>query len=334
MTSAPAARRLVITGATGFVGTALVRTCVAAGHEVLALSGSVERAAAWHAALGAELRAAVRTIVRADDWYDHPSVRGAEALIHLAARVHVMKETALDADAAFHHANVDGTREVFAGATRAGIRRFVFVSSVKVQGEHSPNEGLTESLPVCPSDAYARSKVQAEHVVRTLSAELGLPAVIVRPPLVYGVGVGGNVEKLVAWIARGLPVPIGAPDVRRSMIGVRNLADVLLRCALDARAEGHTFLVADGDPVTIPDLVRAIGGALDRRASSVALPTTVRAALARVPALRVRLQRLSSSLVIDDRFVRRTLDWTPPYGLDEELRHMVRAAANRGIDAT
>lgn len=321
----PGAHRVVITGATGFVGTALVRACVIAGHHVLAVGSSGERSASWHANLDDNLRDAVRTRLRTDDWPRDPWARSAEALIHLAARVHVMDETAADPDAAFHVANVDGTREAFTSAVRAGICRVVYVSSVKVQGERSPEGGFTEALSLHPSDAYARSKVHAEQVVRSLSAEQHLPFVIVRPPLVYGPGVGGNVATLMSWIARGRPVPVGARDVRRSMIGVRNLADVLLRSATDARAEGRTFLVSDGYPVTVPELVRAMGDAMDRRATTMLIPAFVQTLLARVPSVRTRLERLSAPLIIDDSLVRRTLDWTPPYRLDDELRVMVRA---------
>lgn len=326
-------KRIVVTGATGFVGTTLAPMAVRAGQQVLALSSNGDRALHWHRSLPADVREGVRVRLRTDSWSRDPWALGAHALIHLAARVHVMEKAAARQDDVFRAINEGGTRDAFTGASQAGILRFVLVSSVKVQGESSPHGGFNESLPLHPSDAYARSKVQAERAVHTMSAEHGLPFVIVRPPLVYGSGVGGNMAKLVSWIARNRPVPVGGDQTRRSLIGVRNLGDVLLRCAIDPRAEGHTFLVADGEPVTLPELVRAIGAAMDRRGTSIALPEIMQRMLYAVPAARVRMERLSSPLVIDDRFVRRTLEWTPPFTLSEEVRLMVRTGHQSGITA-
>lgn len=323
-------KTVVVTGATGFVGTALTRMAVRAGLRVLALSSCGERATTWHDTLPSDVRSGVRMRLRTEPWSTDHWARGASALIHLAARVHVMEETATDPDAAFQEINVHGTRNAFAGSAEAGIRRFVFVSSVKVQGEVSPAGGFGEDLALRPSDAYARSKMLGEHAVRAMSVDHHIPFVIVRPPLVYGAGAGGNMAKLVSWISRDRPVPVGAAQGRRSLIGVRNLADVLLRCAVDPRAEGRTFLVADGEPVTVPELVRTIGDAMDRHGTSFMLPTLLQRLLALVPTARARLERLSAPLVVNDQLVRRTLDWVPPYTMREELREMMMPMQQRG----
>lgn len=309
--------KVLVTGANGFVGRAVCTVLRQAGHATLP---AVRRPS------GLAEERVVGDIDPATDW--RAALSGVESVVHLAARVHMMHDSAVDPLAAFRSINTAGTLNLARQCATAGVQRFVFVSSVKVNGEERAAP-YTEADTPAPEDAYAISKWEAEQGLRQIGAATGLEVVILRPPLVYGPGVGANFLALLRAVARGIPLPLGAINNQRSLIYVGNLADAIVRCLDHPAAAGQTFLVSDGEAVSTPELMRRMAAALGRDARLVALPVPLlraAAALARKSAL---VTRLAGSLAIDSSKIRRKLDWSPPFTLDEGLRETVAWYANR-----
>lgn len=297
-----------ITGASGFVGQA---TLDAAPPEV-----SVH-AVVRHRAEPSEARSVrIRDLVTAD-W--KPLLEDVEAVIHLAARVHVMRDDAADPLAEFRRVNVEGTRRLAEAAAEAGVRRFVFVSTVKVHGEMTRGEPFRPDSQLRPADPYATSKAEAEEVVRGIEARTGLGVTIVRAPLVYGPGVRANFLGLMRMVDRGIPLPFGRVENRRSLVYVGNLADLLIRCATADEAVGATFLVSDGESLSTPELVRSIGRSLGRPARLLPVPSSFLRVAGRVTGQTDRVDRLLGSLEVDDSALRDGLGWRPPVSFEEGL---------------
>ncbi len=307
--------RLVVTGANGFVGTALGRAAAEAGHVVVR---AVRRACTNEA----EERA-VGDIDGRTDWQD--VLHGAGAVVHLAARVHVMRENVSDPMAAYRATNVDGTRRLAEAAVEAGVRRLVFVSTVKVLGEATTGRPFGPGDPPAPADPYARSKVEAEEVVREVAERSGLEAVIVRPPLVHGPGVGGNLRRLMRLIRMGVPLPLGGVQNHRSLIGVHNLTMLLLHAAIVPQAGGRTLLVADEPPLSTPALIRLMAERMGRPARLWSAPVGSLRGFGRLIGQAAVVGRLVDSLVVDDRQTRELLGWSPPLTLEEGVGAMVSA---------
>lgn len=244
--------------------------------------------------------------------------------MHLAARVHVMNDTAADPLAAFHATNVEGTLRVARAARERGARRMVFVSSVKAAAKFDGGVPLAESMPPVPDDAYGVSKLQAEQALWQYGEQSGLEMVIVRPPLVYGPGVGANFLQMMNALWRRLPLPLGAVDARRSLVYVENLADALMRCATDPRAVNACFYVRDDQDPSVAGLLRALGRHLDRPARLVPVPVALLRAAGALTGRRAQIDRLTQSLRVDDSHIRATLGWTGPYSLDDGLAATAR----------
>jgi nucleoside-diphosphate-sugar epimerase len=304
--------RILLTGASGFVGRATLRAALAAGHEVRAVVRQ------------GEAPAPPAQVVRIPDlasytgWRD--ALDGVDTVVHLAARVHVMRDRGADSLAAFRAVNVDGARHVASAAAEAGVRRFVFVSSVKVHGEASHDAPLTADSPLAPSDAYGRSKAEAEDALREMESRTGVGVVVVRPPLVYGPGVGANFLTLLKAVSRGWPLPLGRVDNRRSLIYVDNLADLLLLAAVHSAAAGRAFLAADGPAVSTPELIRRMGRALDRPVKMPAVPESWLRLAGRVTGRSAAVDRLLGSLEVDDFPTRDILGWSEPVTAEDGLR--------------
>ena len=311
-------RVLVVTGASGFVGSAVCRLAVEEGHEVRGITRSAARPLA---------EGVVRHVVPGLGPNEElaTAMDGAHAVIHLAARVHVMRETAADPDAAFREVNVDGTLALTYAAQAAGVRRMVYASSIKVNGEGTrPGQPYRESDAPAPQDAYGRSKLLAEQALAA-STKDGPEVVVVRPPLVYGPGVGGNILRLMQLIQRGVPLPLGGIRNQRSLIGVRNLARLLLLAATHPRAAGETFLAADGQDLSTPELVRQLAQGLWRPARLITVPAPVFSMLAALPPARGVVARLTGSLQVDASKARRLLGWRPDVPVAEGLQETARA---------
>lgn len=246
---------------------------------------------------------------------------GVEVVVHCAARVHVMRERAVNPMPLYRSVNVDGTRRLAAQAARHGVKRLVYLSSVKAAGERSaPGRPLKVSDPAAPEDAYGISKREAELALLEVGAATGLETVIIRPPLVYGPGVKGNFLRLMGAIARGWPLPLGAFDNRRSMVSLANLTDFISLCVESPSADGRTFFVSDGEDLSTTSLARRMGVALDRPARLLPVPGAVLSILGQVTGKAAEIERLVGSLQVDLADSRELLGWSPPQTVDQGLR--------------
>ena len=307
--------KILVTGANGFVGQALCAHLCEAGHQVVP---AVRRAQ------GLRNECVVGDIDNAPDWTS--GLEGCEAVVHLAARVHVMHEKATDPWAAFHRSNVAATLALALQAAAAGVRRFVFFSSVKVNGEATIAGHVFTELDIpTPMDAYGRSKMEAERGLLEIAKSTGLDVVIIRSPLVYGPGVKGNFASLIKWIKNGVPLPLGAVHNRRSMIALENLVSFTALCtdiAASPNAKGQVFLVSDGDDVSTAELLRRVAKAYGCRTRLFPAPVRLMHVAARWIGKASLADRLLGSLVIDDSKARQMLRWDPPFSMDEQLQKM------------
>ena len=255
------------------------------------------------------------------DWSD--DLQGVDVVIHLAARVHVMRDTAADPLDEYRRVNVDGTVRLASSAAAAGVRRFVYVSTLKVNGEAGR---FTESNQPAPTDPYAQSKLEAEIALRRIASEGRLEVVIIRPPLVYGPGVQANFRLLMRAITRGIPLPLGSIRNLRSLIGIDNLVDFIITCVAHPAAANETFLVADGEDLSTPDLVRRLARAMGRPARLFPIPPSVLRLGASLCGRQHVVDRLLESLQADISKARTRLSWSPPVSVDEAL---IRASQSR-----
>ncbi|RKP59417.1 NAD-dependent epimerase/dehydratase family protein [Pararobbsia silviterrae] len=307
----------LVAGATGFVGAELVPALEARGARVVRL---VRAVSAEHVADVADdgRRAAPPDDLEAGDDFTRidaawPAGFTPDCVFHLAARVHVMRDTASDPLAAFRAVNVEATLRVARAAARAGVRRFVYVSSIKALGEDSdPGRALRESDPARPDDPYGISKREAELALFELGRQTGMEIVVIRPPLVYGPGVGANFLSLFRAVARGLPLPLGAASAPRSLVAVENLVSAMLACAEHPAASGEIFHVSDGHDVSVAELIELMAAALGRRARLVAIPASMLRLAGRVTGRGEAVRRLIDPLRLDIGKLRERLGWTPP----------------------
>lgn len=313
-----AVSHFIVTGANGFVGRALCRASLAAGHTVTGLvrrpNGGIGGVREW-----VETSPDFAGLARA--W---PRTLQTDCVVHLAARVHVMRDTAADPLAAFRATNVDGALRVAQAAFEHGARRLVFVSSIKALAEQDAGYPLREDDRPQPQDAYGVSKLEAEEALRRFGRERAMEIVVVRPPLVYGPGVRANFLRLMQAVDRGWPLPLGAVEARRSLVYVENLADALLRCATDPRAAGERFHVADDHAPTVAELIRSIGANLNRPARLLPVPPSWLHAVGRVTGRLPEVERVICNLRLDTSRIRDALDWKAPYSFDEGLAETAR----------
>ena len=303
---------MLITGANGFVGRAL---CVMAVNRGMAVRGAIRSPCAL--TTGVE-NLVVGNIDNSTNWQD--VLRSCEVVVHLAARVHVMQEAAGDPLAEFRRVNVQGTLNLARQAATAGVRRFVFISSIGVNGAQTFQQPFTDQGQVAPHSPYAVSKYEAELVLEALAVETGMEVVIIRPPLVYGPGAPGNFGSLMRWLRRGVPLPLGAIHNRRSMVALDNLVDLILTCIDHPAAANQTFLVSDGEDLSTTQLLQRLGRALGKPARLIPVPAILLkagAALVGKPAI---AQRLCGSLQVDISKTQQLLGWTPPLSVDEGLK--------------
>lgn len=305
---------VLVTGASGFIGGALVDRLLAEGVPTVA---TVRRP------LTGGRTIAVGDIGPDTDWRD--PLAGVDCVVHLAARVHVMHDRAADPLAEFRKVNVDGTLALARQAVAAGVRRFIFVSSIKVNGEGTaPGRPFAADDAPAPADAYGISKLEAERSLLALAAETGMQMVIIRPALVYGPGVKANFRSMMSWLSKGVPLPLGAIENRRSLVALDNLVDLIVTCLNHPAAAGQVFLVSDGEDLSTTELLRRMGAALGRPARLLPVPAAWLDGAARLLGRGAVAQRLCGSLQVDIEKTRRLLDWTPPVTVDEALRETAR----------
>jgi nucleoside-diphosphate-sugar epimerase len=304
----------LVTGAGGFVGQAF---CLAIGSNA-----NTRAAVRTSCSVSNAQQIVVGEVDGCTDW--STALKNVDVIVHLAARTHVTKEAAFDPLAEYRRTNVAGTSNLASQAVRAGVKRFVFVSSVKVNGEVSPEgQPFVESDAPAPEDHYGRSKHEAEMALRRIADENGMEWVVVRPPLVYGPGVKANFASLVSAVCRGIPLPLGAVDNRRSLIGLGNLVDFLAKCAVLPEAARHTFLVSDDDDLSTPELVVRLAFAVGTEPRLFPLPLSVLKVGARLLGRQAAIRRLCGNLQVDISLARSALGWKPPFTVEDELRKTV-----------
>lgn len=323
---------LLVTGADGFVGRALVPYLASRGYRVRALSRRTE----GPASAGIERRACgdLRAVA---DWA--PFLEDIDAIVHLAGLAHVLDAVGSAQAEPYFAVNSEATRRLAEAAARRGTRRLVFLSTLKVYGE-APSATLRETDALAPSDPYGESKRRAEEALREIGAGSRLETVILRPPLIYGPGVKANFLRLLEWVHRGLPLPLGAVRNRRSLLGAANLCAAIDACLAHPAAAGRTFNVADREVVSTPELMRRMAQALGTRARLVSLPPSLVGLAARSIGRGADWTRLAGDLVLDTAAIRTALGFVAPHSLDAELAEVaswyrsqaagVRAAGNAG----
>jgi len=302
---------ILVTGASGFIGQALTAELVRRGIAFRAVSR--RRSAGMFE---------LPSIDAATNWSE--ALNGVETVVHLAARVHVLRESAADPLAEFRAVNVETTVNLARQAARAGVKRFIFISTIKVNGAGTA-EGhpFTAEDPPCPVDDYGRSKAEAEAALMSIGGETGMEIVVIRPPLVYGPDVGANFAALIGWAKSGVPSIFARIENRRSFVYVGNLCDLIIRTVDHPAAAGRTFLVSDGTDLSTDALLRELMILQGRRPRGIAIPAPVLAFLARVAGRSEQADRLIGNLQVDIAGTRDHLDWTPPVTWREGLQMTV-----------
>jgi nucleoside-diphosphate-sugar epimerase len=307
-------RRALVTGGSGFVGKPLCKELLGQGWQVVAAA----RSHYCQSPPGLEM-AVVGAIGGETNWTD--ALRGTDVVIHLAARVHIMRDEAADPLAEFRVVNVQGTLTLARQAAKAGVRRFIYLSSIKVNGEQTlPGQAFTEQDMPAPLDPYAISKYEAEEGLLKLAQQTGMEVVIIRPPLVYGAGVKANFLNMMRWLHKGVPLPFASINNRRSLVALDNLLDLIVVCLDHPAAVNQIFLVSDGEDLSTAELLHRMGVALGRPARLMPMPPSLLEAVAALLGKRDMAQRLCGSLQVDISKARTLLGWNPPISVDEGLR--------------
>lgn len=308
---------IFVTGGTGFVGGSVLSCLATKGRYISAVVRDPR----------ASLPAGVHMVVVAEvdgatDWSN--ILRGCDAIIHCAARTHVMNEQSADPLAEFRKVNVDYTLNLARQAAGAGVKRFIFISSIKVNGEATTaGRSFSPSDTPAPEDPYGISKLEAEQGLMQVASETGMEVVIIRPPLVYGPGVKGNFASLVKLMAKGLPLPLGAIRNKRSLVGIDNLVDLIIHCIDHPAAANQVFLAGDGEDLSTTELLRGVAEAMGRPARLIPVPAGMLRAGASLLGKRAVADRLLGSLQVDISKARDLLGWTPPVSVKEGLRRCV-----------
>jgi UDP-glucose 4-epimerase len=310
---------ILVTGATGFVGRALCAHLQQLGCEV--------HAAVRRSVYGLHVNhiVTIAALDGASDWV--PILAGIDVVVHLAARVHVMHDTAADPELEFRKANADATLHLARQAAKAGVKRMVFLSSVKVNGESTmPGRPFKETDVPNPQDAYGRSKWAAEQGLWQIASKTLLEVVIIRSPLVYGPGVKANFASLMRLVARSWPLPLGGIHNRRSLVGLGNLVDFVTTCVIHPQAANQTFLVSDGCDLSTTELVRAMANAAGVPVHLLAVPARVLMFAGRCIGQGAVMHRLCDNLQLDIVKAKVLLGWVPPYSVTTGLELAYRGA--------
>lgn len=316
----------LVTGAAGFVGKVL---CVELVNRDVLVRGAVRKSVGSSGDLCCET-IAVGSVRTNTDWIE--ALHGVDTVIHLAARVHVMRENAADPLAAFREINVAGTECLARAAASNGVKRLVYVSSIKVNGEQTTGVPYSEQDVLAPQDPYGVSKYEAEQALHQVALETGLEVVIVRPPLIYGPRVGGNFLRLLKLVSWGVPLPLASVRNQRSMIYLGNFVDALITCAMHPAAAGKTYLVSDGEDISTPLLMQNMANLMGKRSRLWPLPPFLLKLTGKTTGMSNEVERLIGSLQIDSTRIRRELGWQPPYSMQQGLSETVRwfeQASNR-----
>ncbi len=307
--------RILVTGSSGFVGESLVRQLLKQKNTVIAHSRSAQLP---------ECENVHSQISSTTDWSD--VLADVDVIVHCAARVHQMSESAQDAQKAYDAVNVSGTLNLARQAVAGGVKRFIFISSIKVNGEYTEiGKPFTSEVVSEPEDPYGKSKYQAEQGLIQLAQDTGLELVIIRPPLIYGPGVKANFLSMMNLVKKKLPLPLGAIKSQRSLVFLDNLVDLIGVCCTHSNAPGHTFLVSDDYDVSVTHLLNSIAKAMDVRSCLMPIPQSMLASGLTLIGKKQVAQRLCSSLQLEISETKKILNWTPPYSFDAGIQKTVQA---------
>ncbi|MGP4846101.1 UDP-glucose 4-epimerase family protein [Marinobacter sp. 1Y8] len=305
--------KIVLTGATGFLGARVADRVDRQGN--LTLTRIVRRAV-----IGAgEREVVINSLDACTDW--SAALKSQEVVIHTAARTHVMREEASNPLTEFRNINVGGTLNLARHAVEAGVKRFVFISSIKVNGEQTAiGKCFTADDSPAPEDPYGISKLEAEQGLRKIAFDTGMEVVIIRPPLIYGPGVKGNFANMIRLIANGLPLPLGAVHNKRSLVALDNLVDLIITCIDHPSAANQTFLAADGEDLSTTQLLCGVANAMGRRSRLIPVPVGMLNLGAALLGKKSVAQRVLGSLQVDISHTRERLGWTPPITVAQGLQ--------------
>jgi nucleoside-diphosphate-sugar epimerase len=307
-------QRVLVTGATGFVGRTLNQVLLDSGYRVRA---TVRQA-------GSSLPATIEQVAIGDigantDWSE--ALRGVDAVVHAAARAHIMNAKPSDFDL-YYETNARGTARLAQAAAHAGVQRFVYVSSIKVNGEERPVGAYTATDTPNPQDPYGKSKWEGEQALLAIGGPM--QAAVVRPPLVYGPGVRANFLRLMRWVDREVPLPLGSIENRRSLVSIWNLCDLLKHLLSSPLPRNQAWLVSDGDDLSTPALIRRIAHAMGRRARLWPVPVAALQLAGTLTGKSAEISRLRGSLAVDIAATRQSLGWSPPVSVDDALLRTVK----------
>lgn len=312
-------KKVLLTGASGFVGRAVLDRL----RQDSQFESVIAVRKAWLEVPEKVRLVEVSSIDAFTDWKE--AVAGCGVVIHCAARVHVMSDTSADPLAEFRKVNVEGTLQLARQAAEAGVKRFVFVSSIKVNGEATAlGAPYTADAEPAPADPYGISKMEAEQALRLLAAQTGMDVVIIRPTLVYGPGVKANFLSMMRWLNKGVPLPFGAINNQRSLVALDNLVDLVVTCVEHPSAANETFLVSDGEDLSTTQLLRRMAFALDVPARLIPVPAWVLQFGASLLGRKALSQRLCGSLQVDIGKTQRLLGWVAPVSVDQALSNTAR----------
>jgi len=306
--------KILVTGANGFIGSNLCVFLKEKGYSVrAAIRNNVCDIS------GVDEYIQVGDINELTDWQQ--ALDGRDAVVHLAARVHIMNDSMVDSLDAFRKVNVFGVERLARMAVRAGVKRFIFISSVKVNGEGALRPYTENDLPE-PQDAYGISKMEAEQALACVAVETGLQTVILRLPLVYGSGVKANFKNLIKII--GFPLPFKDINNQRSFIYLGNLVDAISTCIIHPKAVGETFMVSDGQDISTPDLIKMIASARNKKPILFSLHPGILNTLCRIAGKAKEMEKLTGSLLVDSSKIRNLLGWKPPFTLEEGITETLK----------
>ena len=323
-------KKILITGSSGFIGQSLIRYLSKLNKPVR----GIVRSNSFFFSNSKIEYVSVKDINHKTNWNE--SLINVDCILHCAGRAHNMKpKNKIDEQKIYHSVNVEGTKQLAEQAAEAKIRRLIFLSSIKVNGEDTNNNVIDKALNkkkilfshkdlANPQDLYAKSKLEAEKILWDISSRTGLEVVIVRLPLVYGYGAKGNLARLVKLVKSGIPLPLSLVQNQRSMIGIDNLLDLLNYCIDNLNANGKTFLASDCEDLSTPELIKLIASSMGKKANLFPFPVSMLKFLGSVFGRREEINRLVGSLRIDNSYTKEILNWTPPISVEEGIRRMVQ----------
>ena len=313
--------KIYLTGSTGFIGSHLITQLLNLSHNVFAPIRNFKfNQKNFHKNLKL---LKIENTEKTKDYFEN--LGQVDCLIHCAARSHVMKDKNKDPLNAYREINVEKTKKLAEAAAIHGIKRFIFLSSIKVNGEKTEgsNHFNYNDIPK-PEDFYALSKFEAEKALWEISLRTGLEVTIIRLPLVYGYGVKGNLKRLIKFVRLGIPLPLSLIQNQRSMIGIDNLVDLLIKCIEHPKAAGKIFLVSDGKDLSTPDLINHISTSMGSSSRLFPFPIFLLKFIFTIIGKKKEIDRLTDSLKLDSDHIKRVLNWTPPVNVVEGIRRMVQ----------